>query len=57
VGDSIFIGSVSGGVYLSVRVVYFGTAIEIYPEETKENTSNFLAEPLNESLQSGQTLP
>jgi hypothetical protein len=29
VGDSIYIRSVSGGVSLSVRVVYFGTAIEL----------------------------
>ena len=42
---------------MSVRVVYFGTAIEMYPEETKEDTSNFLAEPLKKTLQSGPTLP
>jgi hypothetical protein len=55
VGDSIFIGIVSGGVYLSVRVVYFRTVLEIYPEETKEDMLNFLAKPLKESLQAGQT--
>jgi hypothetical protein len=45
VGDTIYIASVSGGVYLSVRVAYFQLFCTFSPGEAEEDTLIFLERP------------